>query len=138
MIAIETYLNQLFQTIGVKKFNVKIMADGMVQVSDSETAVSCVNELFYSVEFLPDGLMRIKSQFYFYSPIKRDEDVSGDINPKMENIVFKIGEFIKELKKCPYNYTVQNGALNTYRGMTTSWETGIQIFATFDIPKPCN
>lgn len=137
MIALDTYLDAIFKDLGVKRYPVKIQDNGGLYVPETITDISCINETFFSVEYSSTGAMRVKSQFYFFSPLKKDEDVLEDVNVKMLAIIVKLGKFRKALKTLPFNTEFQTGELQTFRNLTAAWETGIQTFVTFDIEQPC-
>lgn len=138
MIALDSYLDSVFKDLGIKRYSVQIASDGGLYVPETIADINCINETFYSVEYLSSGAMRVKSQFYFFSALKKkDSDTLEDVNVKMLALIIALGRFRKALKNSPFNFEFQTGELNTFRALTNAWETGLQCFITFDIEQPC-
>lgn len=138
MTQIDEVIGAALKDLGIKRHPALLQADGVLFVKEMTTKIGCVVETFYSVQELSNGLLRVKSFLYFFSKMKDDIDILGDVNPKLENIIANIILFKRKLKTAPLAINYPDNELQTFRFRTTAVETGIELQITFDINPPCN
>lgn len=140
MIEVDKIISTALNDLNIQRFPCEIQADGLISVSEitKDRRIGCVVETIASTERLDTGLLRIESFFYFFSTMKKDQDVIDDLNPKILEIVFAVESFKKKLKSCSLNVGYPRKKNPTMRYRTTSYECGQELIITFDIQLPCS
>jgi hypothetical protein len=139
MTAIDSFLEDVFKELGIKRYPCIIQDDSRILLKEfGAEKVGCITETIAFTEQLENGLLRIHSILYFISPLKDDSDILQELNPKILNIAVTIYKFKLKMKECPFgsvHYPVSKSP--SLRFKTTANECGIELVATFDIDPRC-
>ncbi len=138
MTEIDIAIGNALKELGIRRYPCVVLSDGRIEVKETTTKIGCVVETIVTSEQLDNGVIRIESLFYFFSKIKSDIDVLGDLNPKLMDIMFNIVKFKRLLKRefADTNYPLKK--MPAMRMKTTALECGIELLISFDIYPPCN
>jgi len=135
MTALDTVIKAALDSLNIKQYPCLILPDGKIKVGDISSALNCVVETYIKIENQENGQRRVTSGFYMFSSIKKDLDVVGDVNPKMELLANAVDKFFRAMSITNFK-TAFVGDITASQYQTTGNETGFSFMLSFDYFAP--